>query len=369
MRKLYILIITFFVTSCSWQNFNPFGNPSTNTDKVIKNFDLDDDIVDKFSTEKVVEVKKSKPEEKKTKPEKKVTEKKKVAKKKAVNKKKKVSKKKVEKKSATKEVVVEDYKEEKKSIYPDDYPENFIKLDQTSKKLWESLTPINPVGEQTFMDITYGGFVVGKIAITIKPKKVIGGEEVYHYYAKLKSAPFYKYVYTLDDVIESYVKVSDFLPVKYSLIQRESKQSIDDIQLFDREALMTYYRLKKVKRGKKSFKKNDTYIPFYSQDALSAIFMLRSLPLNTGDKIKIPIVTRGKISLMSVEVLGRDKIDTKLGRKNAIKISAITQYSGDLVKKGSMTYWISDDKERIFLKFKAKIKLGAVNGDIVSYKK
>lgn len=365
MKYLKILTTVIFV-SCSWQNFNPFAPSDTSTDKVIKNFDLDDDIVDKFTTSQVAERKEQKAEIAK---EDKSGAKAKVEKNKPGKKQKKSN----SKKQVINKVIVEDVKisksPEPKSIYPADYPEEFKNYDKKSKAIWDKIREFNPVGEQMFMDITYMGVVVGKIAIMIKPQVMIGDEEVYHYYAKLKSAPFYKYVYTLDDVIESYVRVKDYLPVKYSLVQRESKQSIDDIQLFDRDKLMTYFRLKKVKRGKKSFKKADTFIPFYSQDALSSIFMLRALPLKVGDKFDIPIVTRGKISLMKLDVLGVEKIKTSIGEKSAFKIAANTQYSGDLVKSGSMTFWISADDERIFLKFNSEIKLGLVSGDIVDYKK
>jgi hypothetical protein len=357
MVKLLSFLLLFSLTSCSWQKFNPFADADTSPDKVIQNFDLGDDIINKFSTEK------------KEIPTTTVVEAKKISTSNKTKKIKKIIKDKTVEKKNSKKIIVEDYVKPTKLIYPEGYPEVFKKYDVESKKLWARTKTLNPVGEKTFLDINYMGVVVGKIAITIKPIVKIAGEDAYHYYAKLKSAPFYKYVYSLDDVIESFVRVKDNLPLKYSLIQRESKQSIDDIQLFDRDKLMTYFRLRKVKRGKKSFKKIDTLIPLYSQDALSAIFMLRSLPLKTGDKYNVPIVTRGKITLMKMEVLGIETISTKIGKKKAFKINAITQYSGDLVRKGSMVYWISADSDRIFLQFKAKIKLGSVSGDIVSYEK
>ncbi|MGK0367525.1 MAG: hypothetical protein ACI9QD_000662 [Thermoproteota archaeon] len=359
-------VLIFLFSSCSWSNINFFSTESS-TDKVIEKFDFEDGVVDKFSTDDIKEEK----SKKEIKPPKKSL-KNKAVKKKVI--KKNVSKKSPKKITKKKEIEIVNISEPisnltKNAAYPDDYPESLIAINKKAKTLWTKVRTNFSIGERTLMDINYLGVVVGKIALEIKSKKKISGKEVFHFQAKLKSAPFYKYIYTLDDTVESYVDVEQFIPYKYSLVQRESKQSIDDIQLFDREAKKSYFRYKKIKRGKKSFKKADIFIPDYFQDALSTLYMIKSLPLEIGDKYDIPMVIRGKISSMKTEVFAIESISTNIGKIKAFRISAHTQYSGDLVKKGQMTYWISADERRIFLKFKAKIKLGAVEGSITSYKR
>jgi hypothetical protein len=225
-----------------------------------------------------------------------------------------------------------------------------------------------PIGETQVMEMTYLGVVVAKVALSVLPDKMIGDRNSYHLYAQLKSAPFYKYIYSLDDTIESFIDKEKFLPIKYSLIQRESKQSIDDIQLFDHESKMTYFRMKKIKRGKLSKRKKDTFIPKYFQDGLSTIYMLRSLPLKVGDVYNYPMVTRGKITIFKMTVTGIETLDTEIGERKAYKILATSTYSGDVVKKGNMVFWISADAQRLFLKLQAEIKIGSVKGSIVSVK-
>jgi hypothetical protein len=68
---------------------------------------------------------------------------------------------------------------------------------------------------------------------------------------------------------------------------------------------------------------------------------------------------------MKAKVLGREKIDTEDGERKAIKLQATTQYTGDKLKSGDMTFWFSDDERRSLLKAQAKISLVSVTADIV----
>jgi hypothetical protein len=354
--SLYILLLVS-LTACAWSGKEEFKDPDSKSDQVINNFDFDKALINKFQTKN-----KEEPLPIAVAMEQKVEEKKAEIKKN--NPPIKLSKAKVI-------TPIKDAMDKIAPVvsFPTDYPAEYVQSFNTSKSLWQQFSPRAPIGEFMVMDIYYAGVTVGSIGISIKPNQVIGEKEVHHFYAQMKSAPFYKLVYELDDVVESFVDVKTFLPVKYSLVQRESKHSIDDIQLFDREQLKTYFRMKKVKEGKQHNESKDVHIPYYSQDALSALFFLRGLPLKNGEKYSYYIATRGRVTKMNVEVVGVEKISTPIGERSAIHLKATTQYSGDLVKKGHMDYWLSNDDQRIFLRFDAQIKLGSVKGLIQSYKR
>lgn len=356
------LILLVLLVSCAWSGKEFFaGESESKSEEAIKQFDFDDQMLEKFSTQdapKTEPVKELTPKQSKSTAEtKSIVQNKKI--KKAVAAKKVVTKK--------KETSEKNIKVKQKNIYPEDYPEEFKKYDISSKKIYEKFKPFVPIGEKMVMDISYLGVTVGSIKLTVMPMNKMGGQDVFHFHARMKSAPFYSYVYELDDVVESFVDSKSFLPLKYSLVQRESKQSIDDIQLFDRDALKTYFRMKKIKEEVESKRSIDTYIPLFSQDALSALFFIRGLPLKVGDSYKFPIVTRGKVTIMSINVAKVENINTSIGNKKAFRLEAVTHYSGDLVKKGNMIYWISADENRSFLKFDAEIKLGSVSGLIQGY--
>lgn len=253
-----------------------------------------------------------------------------------------------------------------KPEYPADYPEELKALNARAKAVWSQYKPNHEVNRKMYLDINYLGMTVGKIMFTNKGKKMINDKEVWHLHARFKSAPFYSNIYELDDTVDTYVTTDQFLSQRYSLIQRESKQSIDDLQLHDRDQLKTFWFYKeKRSNGETKNKEKTAFIPHFSIDPFSVLFFYQGLPLKNGDVYEIPVINKGKILILKAVVEGREKIETEKGNRNAIRVHATTQYTGAHLKSGNLYFWFSDDSERILLRAQAKIKIGSVTADIV----
>ena len=255
----------------------------------------------------------------------------------------------------------------KKDFYPKDYPESFIKYDSLSKKVWPQFKPIVYVGEKYTFRVGYLGITAGYIQIETLPKVRVGEDSAYHFKARMRSARYYSYIYTLDDSLESYVNDKNFIPLKYVLLQRESAQTVDDLQLFDSEKLKTFHFYKRLKKGKKKNVELEKPIPRYFQDSFSALFFVRGLPLRKGDLYEFPIVTRGKIWILKIKVEGVESLKVAGKWEDAIRINAETHFPGVLEKKGDIRFWYSSDKSRRLLKFQADVKIGSIKGDLVEY--
>ena len=251
--------------------------------------------------------------------------------------------------------------------YPDEYPEDLIELNKRTKKYWDKFqTKVFP-GEKTFFKINYMGVSTGNIILSVNSTSVIDGKKSYSLNARAKTSSYYSYLYELDDNIDSYVQEDNYLPIKFSLIQRESGQDIDDLQLFDNEKMKTYYFYKRVTKKKTKKKKGEMYLPSRFVDPLSVIWFLRGHPLNKGKVYEIPIMNKGRVIILKTQMLGIEEITTNLGKKEAIKVLGTTTYSGETLKSGDMTFWFSNDEKRTFLRFEAKIKIGAISGEIDKY--
>jgi hypothetical protein len=249
---------------------------------------------------------------------------------------------------------------------PKDYPEELIPLNEKGKKVWALYKPNHILNQKIFLDIHFLGVTVGKIMVMNKGRKLINGKDVWHFHARFKSAPFYSNIYELDDVVDTYVASENFMSVRYSLVQRETKQAIDDLQLYDRDVLQTFWFYKQKKsNGDVKNKDEKKSMPFYSVDPFSVVFFFQGLPLLDGERYEIPIVNKGEILMLDSLVEGRESIDTEIGKKKAIRVHATTRYTGDQLKSGDLYFWFSDDEERKLLKAKAKIKIGSVTADIV----
>ncbi len=249
-----------------------------------------------------------------------------------------------------------------------EYSDLFKGYDQKSKLSWDKFKPVFYQGEQSIMSVTYLGVTAGYITIMSKEVVSVNNKDAFHFFARFKSSDSYRYFYWLDDKLDSYVEKETFLPLKYSLIQREKKQNVDDLQLFDFEKLKTFFWYKRVKEGSNKDEKGNDIIPKLAQDSFSALQFVRGLPLVKGDTYEFPVITRGKYWLLKVDVLGEETTSVDGKDTRAIKIKAETNFPGVLKKSGDIYFWYGVDSERRLLKFQAKIKIGSIYGELVEYK-
>jgi len=363
------LIALFFVNSCT-TNMEKQKEEVMNTEAsadLMKSFDVENKQASDFKESETVDVKKIAPNATVVDGDKVKIPDPVVEKTPAKTKKKETPKKEAESKKAV-EVKPEAPPAPTGPVYPAGYPEEYKVYDGKSKNVWERFVPTFYSGEQSVMAITYMGVTAGYITITSKGLAKIKDKTAYHYYARFKSNDAFRYFYWLDDYIESYVEKDTFLPLKYQLIQREKKQNVDDLQLFDFEKMMTYHWFKKVKDGETKNDKVEKPLPKYAQDSFSALQFVRGLPLNKGDTYEVPVVTRGKIWMLKVEVDGIETTSVNSKNVKAIKIRAETSFPGVLKQSGFIIFWYGPEADRKLLKFQAKVKIGSIYGELVDYK-
>lgn len=255
------------------------------------------------------------------------------------------------------------------NILPEDYPKEFEDYDKSSQELWKKFKPLYFPGEKIQMELRYFGITCASILISSMPIEKVHNEMTYHYHGRMISAPFYKYLYTLDDTIQTYVAVDGFHPVKYSIMQRESVQKVDDLQFFNRKSRQTQVWYEKTKRGNLTKYEKTVYTPYFIQDSYSALFFVRGLPLLEGDIYEFPVVTRGKLWIIKVRVGEREIVKVNDKPMDAIKVYAQTHFPGVLEKQGDILFWYSNDEYKKLLKFSAKVKLGTLEGELVHYEK
>ncbi|MBF0209010.1 MAG: hypothetical protein HQK53_19285, partial [Oligoflexia bacterium] len=118
--------------------------------------------------------------------------------------------------------------------YPEDheYPNLYKEYDTKSTSVWKRFIPKIYEGERIELALKYLGIVCGNVYLQTMKKALVGQRQAYHFYARAMSAKFYESFYKLDDYVESFIDAETFLPIKYVLVQRESKQLVDDLQLF-----------------------------------------------------------------------------------------------------------------------------------------
>lgn len=248
-----------------------------------------------------------------------------------------------------------------------DYPPEFIKYDKKYASVWDSLTPNFKKGEIHKLNISWSLFDAGEITLETLGKVLVGQEPAFGFSANLVSAEYFESIYKLQDKLESFVSQEKFLPIKYTLSQRESGQSVDDIQLFDQKKLKMYFSFKREKKGKVTKKNEEINTPRFFLDSFSVLHFIRALDFKVGDKFSLPVMTRAKLWFLNAQVDKVEEITIMEKSVRAYKIKAETQFPGVLKKSGDIIFWYSADKAKKLLKFEAKVKIGTIKGILTEY--
>ncbi|MEZ5345996.1 MAG: DUF3108 domain-containing protein [Pyrinomonadaceae bacterium] len=103
-------------------------------------------------------------------------------------------------------------------------------------------------------------------------------------------------------------------------------------------------------------------IDFGTQDIVTAIYMLRTLPFEVGKTLMLRVSDSGLVYDVPVNVLEREQKDSILGKVWCWKVEP--QIFGDgrfIEQKGSLTIWITDDARRMPVRANLDTKLGDVD--------
>lgn len=255
-------------------------------------------------------------------------------------------------------------------ILPPDLEKLYGPIDLNSKEVWNSFVPYATNEEETLMKVAFFGITVGFMKINIGPMVKVKNTKAYHLTVKLKSADFYSFIYSLNNTVETFIDAKTITPLKYSLIQRESKQNVDDFQVFDVEKRQTHfwYKREKIKTKEVQTKNDVAYITQYFQDSLSSLFFTRGLPLAPGKVLEFPLVNKGKTVMVKIKVAGIEDIKVNNKFQKAYRIEASSYPLEGEKKDEYVLFWYSQDPEKRLLKFSAKVKFGDVSGEMVDYK-
>lgn len=221
--------------------------------------------------------------------------------------------------------------------------------------------PGNPhpfqTGEKLTFNVKYGGVTAGIATMQVEGTKRLGTREVLHIKSKTETVNIFEKIYSVHDVIETFVDPGRLTPFLYRVKLRESNYSRDKIISFDPETNTAIYI--------KNVELPQTYeVDPLVQDPLSSLYFLRTQSLEVGKSVTIKLFDDRKLYDMEVQVLRQEQIRTPLGSFETVLVKPILQSEGIFKRTGEIFVWLSDDDWKVPLKMKSKIKIGDINAEI-----
>lgn len=184
------------------------------------------------------------------------------------------------------------------------------------------------------------------------------GKQVYHITGDGRTLKSYEWFYKVRDRYETFIDKETMLPVKFIRNVNEGGFKIYNNVTFNHnigQAVST----------------NGAYkVPNCIQDVLSAIFYARNIDYNkykAGDTIPFNMFLDDEVFSLYIRYLGKERITTKYGTFNAIKISPLL-IEGTIFKGGEkMMIWVSDDNNHLPVRVDSPILVGSVKVDLIGY--
>jgi hypothetical protein len=184
------------------------------------------------------------------------------------------------------------------------------------------------------------------------------GKPVYHCVGEGKSYSFFDNFFKVRDRYESYIDTSNLLPYKFV-------RNVD-------EGGYKKYNNVTFNQGTKTavstngvFKVNDCI-----QDVVSAVYYARNINFDkykVDDKIPFDMFLDDEVFHLYIRYMGKEKVKTRYGRFNAIKIKPLL-IKGTIFEGGEkMTAWFSDDPNHLLLRVESPIAVGSIKVDMMNY--
>ena len=185
------------------------------------------------------------------------------------------------------------------------------------------------------------------------------GKQVYHLIGEGKTYPTFDNFFKVRDRYESYVDTANLLPYKF-------------VRNVDEGGYKKYNNVTFNQKANTAISTNGVFkITDCMQDVVSMVYYARNIDFSkykVDDKIPFDMFLDDEVYHLYIRYLGKEKIKTRYGRFNAIKIRPLL-IKGTIFEGGEkMTAWLSDDPNHLLLRAESPIAVGSIKVDMMSYK-
>ena len=116
------------------------------------------------------------------------------------------------------------------------------------------------------------------------------------------------------------------------------------------------------------YDKDTIEVPPYVQDALSALYYVRTQELKVGQSVFVENFTDGKKYPLEVKVHRKEIIKVKAGKFDCVVVEPLLLSSGIFKHEGKLTVWLTDDRLKMPVLMKSKVLVGSISAELTDYK-
>ncbi len=225
------------------------------------------------------------------------------------------------------------------------------------------------LGEKLTYRLHYGIFNAGIGTLEVSPKKYRVNDRVcYKYTIHGQSVGTFATFMKIEDWFISYADTANLHPQLFYRDIEENKYNLKERTLFNQNDTVTTVTRWDKDHPEKKTKSYNTAKNLH--DLVSGFYFLRNIDyskVNEGDVIEIWGFFENDYYKLKIRYRGKEKVKTDAGKFNALRFTPIMPENSLFDGENSIEFWLSDDENKIPVKCKAHMFVGAVELELKDY--
>jgi len=224
--------------------------------------------------------------------------------------------------------------------------------------------PFSP-GETLTYDVSWSIFHAGEVTATLS-RDPIGSQNAFVVKTTARSEGFVSILYKVRDDFQSVIDPESLCSRGISKQINEGRRHRNATITFDSARGLAILNEQNLSKPSEPPKHDEHEISPCVQDIVSGFYYLRGQPMRVGETIHLAVNDGSKTTPVAAVVMDREKIQTPMGTRDALRVEP--RIFGTLYKKmkGRMLIWFSDDEHHYPLRIKADLSMGSITGTLTS---
>jgi hypothetical protein len=220
-------------------------------------------------------------------------------------------------------------------------------------------------GEWLKFRVYYGIFNTSSATLEVTNAS-LNNKDVFHVIGKGKSTGLLHLFFKVDDNYETYIDKNSSLPYRF-IRKIDEGGHTKDLQIdFNQELNKAYVFDRKHNENNTFTTQKDVH------DMLSSIYYIRNSlnenKLVNGQEFNMNMFFDNENHNFKLKFLGREVINTKFGKVATLKFRPYVMAGRVFKEEEALTLWLTDDKNKMPIKIKAELTVGALNADLEEFK-
>jgi hypothetical protein len=237
----------------------------------------------------------------------------------------------------------------------DTLPKTQVPVD-TLKTEREVLNLSFGVSERLKFKVRWGPIKAGNATMEIPEIIEYNGRKCFRIVSTAESSKFFSAFFKVRDRVESFTDVEGVYSLHFEKHIREGKFQADKSVDFDQ---LNHLALTD---------KDTIPVPPFVQDVLSALYYVRTQPLEIGKSLFVDNHTDKKNYTLEVKVLKKERVEVDAGTFDCVVVQPILQAAGVFEQKGTLTVWLTDDQKKMPVLMKSKVAIGSITTELTDYR-